>query len=118
MPSDDSSTIERLDPAAVEALLGGAGVHIIDVRMPFDFFGGRVPGALNLPGDSIVERSVRIPEDMRVVFVCDDGEQSGEVAAAAQAAGWSNVAVLEGGMNAWFDADLPVETISDGNSQI
>jgi hydroxyacylglutathione hydrolase len=106
-------------PASIDALsLHGlidahVGVQVIDVRLPFDYFGGRVPGSLNVPALSISGRLGQIPADRPLVFVCDDGERSVEAVAAARKAGFINVSLLTGGYDAWLDADLPTETISE-----
>lgn len=112
-----SNEIARLSVSEVEALVGTADAQIVDVRPPFDYFGGRVPGALNLPATSVVSRNAQVPKDRKLVFVDDDGQ--GMALEAAQAALDSGhysegVAVLDGGYDAWIEADKTTETISDG----
>lgn len=112
-----SNEIARLSVDEVEALVGTADAQIVDVRPPFDYFGGRVPGALNLPATSVVSRNAQVPKDRKLVFIDDDGQ--GMAVEAAQAALDSGhysegVAVLDGGYDAWLDADKTTETISEG----
>ena len=89
-------------------------IQLIDVRPPFDYFGGRVPGSLNLPASSITSRAGQIPLDRTLVLICDDGLKSPEAGREAIKAGFTKVLFLEGGFDAWLAADLPTETISDG----
>jgi hydroxyacylglutathione hydrolase len=115
MPVDHTKLPETIDTAELQSLLDeGVGVQVIDVRLPFDYFGGRVPGSLNVPALSITGRLGPIPADRPLVMVCDDGVKSAEAAAAARGAGFTNVTVLAGGYDAWLDADMPTETISEG----
>lgn len=89
------------------------GRFTIDTRFPFDYFGGRVPGSLNLPGRSIETRKTQVP-DRPLLFVSEDDDAGVEAAEFAQSIGFADVAVLEGGIDAWMDAGYPTETASDG----
>jgi rhodanese-related sulfurtransferase len=109
----------RSQPQAIStddlrALVQRGHAQLIDIRLPFDYFGGRVPGSLNLPGSTVTARMGQFPADRTLVLICDDGVKSAEVAALALQAGFSKVAYLDGGYEAWLVADLPTETISDG----
>jgi rhodanese-related sulfurtransferase len=95
-------------------LMARGGVQLVDVRPPFDYFGGRVPGSLNLPASSVTGRAGQIPLERTLVLICDDGLKSLEAGRDAIKAGFTEVLFLEGGFNAWLEADLPTETISDG----
>ncbi len=110
--------LKMISPADLADRDGQSKLVVVDVRMPFDYFGGRVPGSINYPGELMFEDCNVIPPESSVVFVCNDGEQSRIVATRARAEGYDDVAVLAGGIDAWLDADLPVETIADGNMQI
>ena len=98
----------------VEALRSLPDVQVVDVRLPFDFFGGRVPNSINIPGSGLAESARAIPTTRKLILVCDDGLASLECARAAVAAGFQDVSVLAGGFDAWSDGDFPIETVSDG----
>ena len=109
----------RSEPQAIstndlQALAQRGEAQLIDIRLPFDYFGGRVPGSLNLPGRGVTARVGQFPTDRTLVLICDDGIKSAEVAALALQAGFPKVGYLDGGYEAWLVADLPTETISDG----
>lgn len=114
MADGNAGDVGEIDIEALQQLIEAGDVFVVDVRLPFDYFGGRVPGALNMPGESIVQNADRLPKDGRLVFVCDDGASSRRAAAAAQSVGFVNVSILTGGYDAWLAADLPEETISEG----
>lgn len=105
---------QAISTGALRALAERGEAQLIDIRLPFDYFGGRVPGSLNLPGNVVTGRVGQFPADRTLVLICDDGIKSAGVAALALQAGFSKVAYLEGGYEAWLVADLPTETISDG----
>lgn len=112
------SALKMISPTDLAALDTQSSLKIVDIRMPFDYFGGRVPGSINYPGDLMFENCNSIPTDTAIVIVCDDGEQSLPIATRALATGYGDVAVLAGGIDAWLDADLPVDTIANGNMQV
>jgi rhodanese-related sulfurtransferase len=76
-----------------------------------DFSRGHVPGALWVPRGWLEwQVDEHVPStDTRVVVTCGDGRQSLLAAATLIDMGYSNVAVLEGGMPAWRAQNLPVE---------
>lgn len=98
----------------VEELRQQPNVQVVDTRPPFSYFGGRIAGALNLPGTAVNTRVGQIPADRKLIFYDDTNDKAMEGAEAAVAAGFTDVSVLDGGYDAWLDADLPTETISDG----
>ena len=109
----DAPNIRRLSPQELEALRGQPNLTIVDVRMPFDYLGGRIPNAVNMPGKAFMARRAQVSTELKVIFVDADGAdtQSAEWAAGA---GYPDVCVLDGGYDAWLEADLPTETASEG----
>jgi rhodanese-related sulfurtransferase len=91
------------------------GALVIDLDTSLRYRDGHVPGAwfavrANL-GKTIPEMLKKQPQARRVVLVSPDGEIAALAAAeAAEAAGGLPVAILAGGMKAWRDAALAIET--------
>ncbi len=112
MPQEEA--LKLVSAQEVDTLRVRPDVQVIDVRLPFDYFGGRVAGSINIPGESLADSLAAIPADRKIIVVCDDGNLSAATARAAIAAGYKDVSILEGGYDAWLEADLPIETISDG----
>jgi rhodanese-related sulfurtransferase len=113
MSDTATQSVEHLSPQEAQERIA-QGAAVIDVRFPFDYAGGRMPGAVNLPGQAFRSRLEAVPPGRPLIFVCADGESSAEIAAEALALGFAEVSVLEGGFDAWEAEDLPVETISMG----
>jgi rhodanese-related sulfurtransferase len=94
--------------------LESGGARAIDVRMPFDYAGGRIAGSLSLPNMSIRPRKGEVPADKELIFISDDGELSRRVCEVAKTLGFADVYNMEGGISAWIEADYPIETNSEG----
>ncbi|MFN8532248.1 MAG: rhodanese-like domain-containing protein [Dehalococcoidia bacterium] len=99
---------EDVTPAEASALQA-SGALILDVRSRGEYAGGHIAGAQNVPVDEIRRDVAKIPEAERIVFVCEMGGRSAYAAALAAASGRQNLANLDGGMQAWRDAGMPIE---------
>lgn len=53
-----------------------------------------------------------LPHDGRIVVYADDDSHAAEIAARLRDSGYHNVAILEGGFEAYRDAGLPTEEIT------
>lgn len=108
MPSDK---LLRLSPADARALLEKPGFVIVDVREPYEFEAGHLPGSLHIPLGELAGRFGEIPRDATPVFICRVGGRSLQACAFALQAGVAQAVNLEGGLKAWaaqIDASLQV----------
>ena len=80
---------------------------LLDVRGSIEFEGERIAGARLIPLDQLDTRLDEIPENADVVTVCRTGVRA-TVAAEALGRAGRRARVLEGGMNAWRRAGLPL----------
>jgi rhodanese-related sulfurtransferase len=83
------------------------GWMLLDVRTDDEWADGRIAGAVHIPMDELMGRMDEVGD--RVVCVCAVGARSGRVAEYLNAQGYEAVN-LEGGIYAWADAGLPIET--------
>jgi len=81
---------------------------LIDVREPWEFETGRVPGAVNLPMSTIGEHLAELPDGPFDV-ICKVGGRSGRVVEALAARGYDATNV-DGGTDDWIAAGYPVES--------
>ena len=100
-----------IDEARAKSEQGFA--QIIDIRAPFDFAGGHIPGAINFPGQSLRTRAPQLKRDREVLLVSAEGQQSRDICTLALSMGFTDVGNIEGGFEAWIEAGYPVHTISD-----
>ncbi|MET1249022.1 rhodanese-like domain-containing protein [Sporolactobacillus sp. STCC-11] len=92
---------EERTPEEVERLLRNhIPVSIIDVREPFEFADGHIPGAVNLSVNEIQNRIGEINNDQEHIMVCHSGSRSGVACAILSASGYK-VKNMAGGMMNW-----------------
>lgn len=101
-----------LRPSQLKARLeADARVVVVDVRDSGHYAEGTVPGAWSLPYEEGVAARLARELDRRrpVVFVCGWGHRAAIASIALKREGFKDVAFLEGGLEAWGLAALPVE---------
>ena len=85
-----------------------SGYIILDVRTPEEFAGKHIPGAVNIPNETI--GTTEIPElpdrDQLILVYCRSGNRSKQASEKLVALGYTNI-VEFGGINDW-----PGETVS------
>ncbi|MEW6678463.1 MAG: rhodanese-like domain-containing protein [Pseudomonadota bacterium] len=84
-----------------------AGALIIDVREPHEHAKAHVPGALNLPLDSLAQRIAEVLPDKHapVITFCNGGNRGGIGAYTLQNLGYTNVFSIAGGLRAYKERD-------------
>ena len=101
--------IVRADGLNAE-LVENPDIILVDVRTEGEFADGFIPGAVNVPLDTLLADPAALPPlDANVVFYDNPTHRSTMAMVIAQIAGWENVRTLGGGFGAWSGADLPVE---------
>ncbi|MFE3328158.1 rhodanese-like domain-containing protein [Streptomyces sp. NPDC059176] len=100
----DAFRITGLTPAALQQLMkDGRGPRLLDVRTPGEFRTVHIPGAYNVPLDTLREHRAELLThlDQDVVLVCRSGARAAQAEQALAEAGLPNLRVLDGGMMAW-----------------
>ena len=85
----------------------GDGVVVIDVREPYEYVAGHVPGADLVPMSRLTSSVARLPRGVPVYVICASGNRSLAAADFLVRAGvdaWS----VAGGTGAWERAGRPV----------
>ena len=93
---------ERLDSDDAPAVL--------DVRTPAEFETAHIPGAYNVPLDTLREHRAELSRhlDEDVVLVCRSGARATQAEKALAEVGLPGLRVLDGGMVAWESPGAPV----------
>lgn len=91
--------------AARATQMAESGATLLDVREDHEWKSGHVPGAVHVPLGQLDPAS--LPTDLTIIAVCRSGNRSSKAAEVLASAG-RDVVNLEGGMQAWLRAGLPV----------
>jgi rhodanese-related sulfurtransferase len=85
---------------------------VMDVREPYEWRSGVIPGALTLPMGTVPDETRKLDRARRYAIVCAHGNRSQSVASFLADQGF-DVMNVAGGMMAWLQAGYPVrETAS------
>lgn len=89
--------------------LGKPHTTLIDVREFPEYASGRVSGAKLIPLGEIEKRHQEIDHNHTVYVMCRSGNRSLQAQKKLKSLGFKNVVNVAGGINAWKEANLPVE---------
>ncbi len=79
------------------------GYILVDVRRPDEFKNGHIPGAINIPNETIGETAniFELPKkEQRIYVYCRSGARSKQASGKLAAMGYSNIVEM-GGINTW-----------------
>lgn len=99
-----------VDVARAKAMVDTEHALLLDVRESWEWVTARIPGATHIPMGQIPTRLGEIPQDRPVVVYCATGQRSGAVTDALRQAGYPRVFNVAGGIVAWMNQRLPVES--------
>ena len=90
---------------------GERSLYVLDVRSPEEYEAGHLPGSRSAPGGQLVQESDGFAPVLgaRVVLVDNDGVRATMTASWLHQMGGREVAVLEGGTEAWREAGRRLE---------
>lgn len=94
--------------AAKQRIQDDPDLFVLDVREPFEFKGGSIRGAKNIPLSSIGRRMQEVPKDQTILCVCHSGARSAMAAKQLKSAGYE-VINMQGGMGRWESAGYAVK---------
>lgn len=101
----------RLDTQTLqERLSTDEAPRVLDVRTPAEFETAHIPGAYNVPLDTLREHRTELRRhlDEDVVLVCRSGARAAQAEEALAGVGLPGLRVLDGGMVAWESSGAPV----------
>ena len=100
----------RLSTLQATQMINQRDALVIDIRDQAEYARGHIANAKNFPDKVFEERKAELGKlkDTPVIVSCDTGMRAGASADKLRALGIKEVFTLQGGLNAWRDAGLPV----------
>jgi len=100
------TSTRKTDAQTVQEAVRDGRVRVLDVRTPAEFETMHIPGAYNVPLDTLREHrdELRNHLDDDVVLVCRSGVRATQAEQALAGVGLPNLRVLDGGILAWEQA--------------
>lgn len=102
------SLLSKIDPPSLHSRLQAGNVVLIDIREPAEFAREHIRGARLVPLGSIDAHDFDAERDKTAVFTCRSGNRTAMNASRLLAKGFREAFVLDGGLDAWKKAGLPV----------
>jgi rhodanese-related sulfurtransferase len=110
------SRIQNLSVEQVAAELAQGSVTLVDIREPAELKNGTIPGSIHVPRGMIEFRAdatspyhdPAFDPSRRIILHCASGGRSALAADTLRNMGYTNIAHLDGGINAWTSAGKPV----------
>jgi len=103
------SGAQGVGPKEADSLVR-SGAMLLDVREQTEWHAGHAPGARHVPLGDLEGKLGALPRDRSLVVVCRSGHRSARASALLVRSGFEAVN-LNGGMRAWAEAGLPVESV-------
>ena len=105
-----TAVTERVSaPLAAERLAAGDALAL-DVRGPGERAQKFVAGSVSIPLNHLTDRASELPKDRPLIVYCAGGYRSSIAASLLQRQGFTRVSEIAGGLAAWENAKLPVES--------
>ena len=108
------SGIKTLKAPDAVRLMNGDDTVILDVRLEKEFKEGHILDSIHIPVGALESRIKELnnSKDNTVILNCQTGMRSKQAGAILKKHGFANLYSIDGGMNAWASANLPVSKSS------
>ena len=86
-----------------------AGTFLLDVRTQEEWDTFHIPDTTLIPLDELEDRLGELPQDQKIVVVCNSGNRSVPGAEILLENNFTDVVSMDGGVSAWSEAGYPIE---------
>jgi adenylyltransferase/sulfurtransferase len=104
-----SSSVPEISPTETAARLQKGDIEIVDVREPHELQIAHYPKARAIPLGQLADHIAELPRDKDLVLACRTGARSARAVQQLQAAGFTRVWNLAGGIHRWIDDVDPTQ---------
>ena len=98
-----SFNVPEITPAAAAARLAKGDIDIVDVREPHELQIAKYPKVTAIPLGQLADHIGELPRDRDLVLACRTGVRSAKAVQQLQAAGFTRVFNLAGGIHRWIE---------------
>lgn len=100
-----------LTPTRATLLINREDAQVIDLREPEEYAAGHLPESRSIPLGKLDERMGELEKlkDNPLILLCQTGVRSGGACAKLGKLGFAKVHSLDGGIEAWVQAGLPIK---------
>ncbi len=102
-------TPTNLNPTQTKNLLNKNNILLVDIREPEEYNYEHITDAKSIPLSHIQQKEDLPADPNEIIFYCQSGMRSTQSASRLASLSDANIYLLEGGLNAWKKAGLPVE---------
>jgi len=113
-----TAILHKLSPQQVRERINAGNTVLVDIREPDEFARSHVKGAQSQPLSTWEKAHLTIDPDADVIFTCRSGMRTAGACDRLAARVNGDAFVLDGGLDAWAKAGLPVETNADAPMEI
>jgi len=99
----------EVTPKEAHTALSESGALLLDVRERWEWEERRIPGSVLVPLAELPKRIAELPRDRDIYVHCRVGSRSRRAVDFLRSRGWVRSVNVQGGIDAWSDAGLPVE---------
>lgn len=92
-----------------QRLAAAPAPFLLDVREPWEYQEGHVPGAQLIPLGELERRVNEVPRDRPILAICHSGQRSLAAAGYLQELGYTSVSNVDGGTAAWIERGYPID---------
>ena len=113
-----TATLHKLSPQQVRERMEGGQAVLVDIREPDEFARSHIMGAQSQPLSTWERAHLSVDPDADVIFTCRSGMRTAGACDRLAARVSGDAFVLDGGLDAWAKAGLPVATNADAPMEI
>ena len=113
-----TATLHKLSPQQVREWIDAGRAVLVDIREPDEYARSHIKGAQSQPLSVWEKAHLSVDPDADVIFTCRSGMRTAGACDRLAARVTGDAFVLDGGLNAWEKAGLPVETNADAPLEI
>lgn len=108
IPTNGDTAVPSIGINEAPAWLRQHDAYVLDVREPWEYEAGHIPGAVSIPQADLALRLAEVPKDRDVLVVCQSGVRSLRAAGFLKGIGYDRVINLAGGTGGWKKAGHPI----------